>query len=58
VVADVWQYDGEIHGRESSYREFAMMLGSIADPGAAASAAALVSRDQQCGRRKETGEGY
>ncbi len=50
------QYDGEIiHGRESSCRELATILGSVVDPGAATSTSAQVSRDQQCGRGKETG---
>jgi hypothetical protein len=52
------QYDGEIiHGRESSCRELAMILGSVVDPGAAASTPAQVSRDRQCGRGKGTRAG-
>jgi uncharacterized membrane-anchored protein len=50
------RYDGEIiHGRESSCRELATILGSVVDPGAATSTSAQVSRDQQCGRGKTGG---
>jgi hypothetical protein len=45
----VWRYSGEIHGRESSYREVNTILGSIVDPGFAISASAQSSRDEQCG---------